>query len=246
MDIDKLHNFAPLECATPPGPTDGYGHCWGCNSTALSNTQRMRSNDGEPAWCLNCIGAKQLLKLPVSPLTPSQKLVSGFLWDCSIDDLTNLLAEGANPNTIRQETCMIRSATGAWNNVLLWNANGTPQYDTHEYNPAIPLTQLVFFLSASVTEDRTLDPLRFVKFAKILIAAGADVAPAINLAEMRKYRDVEEYDSTDIDMSPQKHALHGVQLILYGARTHARTSILKEELIARALHLTRVSVSQWV
>jgi hypothetical protein len=183
------HDMAPRGCpadaAAPPL------HCFACRcqvAAEFSATQISRFESGVPARCQACVasGRVELAELPATP-TLNQRLTESVAdAHVPVADVEALLLDGADPNYTRQAALPVVYAMGIpWRARGLWRPDGTewPEDDPEHCQPTTPLKLVVFRISDCMLGDAELR--RFRAVAEVLIAAGADRAPAVAHAEGR-------------------------------------------------------------
>jgi len=107
----------------------------------------------------NCVSATDVKRDTVGKMSALCEAVGKI----DVEEVKKLLAAGHDPNGVRR----------------LWN----DAEDDDEGQPSRPLKMVVFRLSDALLEEDAF--VKFAEIARLLLAAGADPAPARKLAELR-------------------------------------------------------------
>jgi hypothetical protein len=113
--------------------------------------------------------------------------------DClSLQKVTYLLQNGANPNYVRQAQIWDnkKSKWCDW-----YNSDGSEKPDDESYQPTTPLKLCVFKFSDCMSSES--DQRMLIQIAKVLIEQGADKNSALDYF-ISRYGDVEKDDPNDV------------------------------------------------
>lgn len=186
------HDQYPDNCATPILSNDNNIQCYSCGENDITKFSKSQINKKEKSRCIECINHN---------IQTRYKKYSDNLYfqrDCNkdkkdkklyhavacynIEEVTQLLKDGANPNYIRQNSVYdIISNKHVY--TFLSDGKEEPEYDLDNKQPTTPLKLVVFRISDCMLIDENLRDFNVI--AKLLLDAGANKEGAIKFARNR-------------------------------------------------------------